>query len=449
MKSSVEKLNDTRVKLTVNVPFDELEGEFDRAYAAIAQQVSIPGFRRGKAPRKLIDARFGRGPILEQVINEMVPSKYQAAALENDVKVLGEPKIDITSIEDGKEVVFTAEVDVRPEIELPDFSTFNVTVPALAVAEEDVDKAIDVLRERFAELKPADRPLEEGDYVTLNIATTVAGEEFPEQSFDGISHQIGSYLIKGLNEALIGKAAGDTVEFTSALEAGEKAGEDATYSVTINEAKKRVLPEVDEDFVQMASEFDTVEQLRDATKERVEEDAKATQAAAIRDEVLKVALEAAPFPLPEGAVDEQLHAQHHQLMGQMAHDEAALNSLLAAQGMTREEFDAEQREAAESAVRTQLFLDALAEKEEPNVSQQELTDHIMFTAQSYGMDPNEFIQQLSQSGQIANLFADVRRGKALAAAIATVSVKDDAGNEVDPAEYFGEEEEETVEASED
>ncbi|WKD58829.1 trigger factor [Corynebacterium caspium] len=449
MKSSVEKLSDTRVKLTINVPFDELKGEFDRAYADIAQQVSIPGFRRGKAPRKLIDARFGRGPILEQVVNEMVPSKYEVALLENDIKALGQPDIEITSIEDSKEVAFTAAVDIRPEITIPDFSTFEVEVPALELDEAAVDAAIDDLRARFAELKDTDRALEAGDVAILDLNVTINGKSAADSDAKGLSYSVGSEdLIPGLDAAIIGLKSGESTEFNSVAEAGEQAGEEATIAVTVQQTKERVLPELDEEFVQMASEFDTVEELRESTKAQVEEGAKSRQAAAIRDEVLKLALDSSKFELPENVVNEQVHAQQHQLLGNIAHDEAAFNAMLEAQGTTREEFDAEQRKSAENAVRTQLFLDTLAEQEKPEVSQQELTDHILFTAQSYGMDPNQFIQQLSQSGQIANLFADVRRGKALATAICRVSVTDDAGNKVDPAEYFGEEEIEVAPATE-
>lgn len=447
MKSSVEKLNDTRVKLTVNVPFDELKGDFDKAYAAIAQQVTIPGFRKGKAPRQLIDARFGRGPVLEQVVNDVVPSKYEAAVLEEGLTVLGQPDLQITKIEDGEEIEFTAEMDIRPEIEIPDFSAIKVEVPALEISDEAVDEALDDLRARFSELKDTKRKLKTGDYAIIDLETFINDEKVEDASTVGLSYEVGSDdLFKGLDTALRGMKTDEDGEFTTTIAHGEHKDEEATVKVHVQQTKERKLPELDEEFVQMASQFDTVEELREDTKKRVEETKKTEQAAAIRDEVLKQALEQASFELPQGVVEEQVHAQLHQLLGQMAHDDAALNSVLEAQGTTREEFDKDQREAAEQAVRTQLFLDALAEQEEPEVSQQELTDHIMFTAQSYGMDPNQFIQQISQAGQIGNLFADVRRGKALATAICRTQVKDDAGNEVDPSEFFGEEEEAETEA---
>ncbi|MGV0393020.1 trigger factor [Corynebacterium riegelii] len=450
MKTNVEKLSDTRVKLDVSVPFDELGREIDQAYKAIAQQVNIPGFRRGKAPRQLIDARFGRGPILEQVVNDMLPSRYDRALSENELNPLGQPDIEITKIEDNDVVEFTAEFDVRPEIEVPDFSKIDVTVPTRKVDDEAVDKELDELRGRFGELKDTKRKLKTDDFAVIDVEATVDGEKLDEASAEGLTYQVGSDdLIKGLDTALRGMKTGEDNEFTTKIEYGEHKGEEATVKVTVQQTKERKLPDLDDEFAQLASEFDTVEELRESTKSQLEEGLKAQQAADIRDEVLKAALEQVEFPLPESVVDEQVHNQLHQLLGQLAHDENALAQLLEAQGTTREEFDKDTRKQAEESVRTQLFLDAVAEAEAPEVTQEEITDHILFTAQSYGMDPNQFIATLQQNNQIGNLFADVRRGKALAAAISRTSVKDEDGNSIDPNEYFGEIEDEADEASDD
>ena len=449
MKTNVEKLSDTRVKLNVSVPFDELGQEIDQAYKAISQQVNIPGFRRGKAPRQLIDARFGRGPILEQVVNDMLPTRYEQALAENDLNPLGQPEIEVTKIEDNDVVEFTAEIDVRPEIEVPDFSKIEVTVPELKVDDEAVDAELDSLRERFGELKDTKRKMKTDDFAVIDLEASIDGEKLDDASAEGLTYRVGADdLMKGLDTALRGMKTGEDNEFETEIQYGENKGKKATVKVHVQQTKERKLPDLDDDFVQMASEFDTVDELRESTREQVEENAKAKQAADIRDEVLKAALAQVEFALPESIVDAQVHNQLHQLLGQMAHDENALAQLLEAQGTTREEFDKESRKQAEESVRTQLFLDAVAEEEQPEVSQQELTDHILFTAQSYGMDPNQFVAQLQQSGQIANLFSDVRRGKALAAAISRTSVKDEAGNKVDPNDYFGEIEEEDEAAEE-
>ena len=449
MKSSVDQLNDTRVKVTVEVPFSELGPELDKAYQALAQQVNIPGFRRGKAPRQLIDARVGRGPVLEQVVNDMLPTRYGQAIEELDIKALGQPNIDITKLEDGDVIEFVAEVDVRPEFDLPDFSDISVEVPALGSTEERIDHELEHLRERFGSLKTVDREAGDEDFITLNLSATVDGEEIEDAKVEDMSYRVGSGdLIEGLDDAVKGLKADESATFTSKLVFGEYADKDAEVTVTVTAVKERELPELDDDFAQMASEFDTVEELRADLASGAEESAKAEQAASIREEVLKVALEKTQFPLPASVVDEQVNAQVQQLMGQLGGDEALFEKLLEAQGTSREEFNEQTRTSAEEAVRTQLFLDVLAEKEEPEVTQDELNDHIVFTARRYGVEPQQFLMQLQQSGQLLNLVSDVRRGKALANAICNVTVKDSDGNDVDPKIYFGDEEDTTQDSDE-
>lgn len=449
MKSSVDQLNDTRVKVTVEVPFSELGPELDKAYQALAQQINIPGFRRGKAPRQLIDARVGRGPVLEQVVNDMLPTRYGQAIEELDIKALGQPNIDITKLEDGDVIEFVAEVDVRPEFDLPDFSDISVEVPALGSTEERIDHELEHLRERFGSLKTVDREADDEDFITLNLSATVDGEEIEDAKVEDMSYRVGSGdLIEGLDDAVKGLKADESATFTSKLVFGEYADKDAEVTVTVTAVKERELPELDDDFAQMASEFDTMEDLRADLASGAEESAKAEQAASIREEVLKVALEKTQFPLPASVVDEQVNAQVQQLMGQLGGDEALFEKLLEAQGTSRDEFNEQTRTSAEEAVRTQLFLDVLAEKEEPEVTQDELNDHIVFTARRYGVEPQQFLMQLQQSGQLLNLVSDVRRGKALANAICSVTVKDSDGNDVDPKIYFGDEEETTQDSDE-
>ncbi|WP_312979630.1 trigger factor [Corynebacterium sp.] len=440
MKSSVEQLSATRAKLTVEVPFEELKPEFDNAYKSLAQQVSLPGFRKGKVPAKILEARLGRGSILNEVLNEMLPSRYSQAVEENDVKALGQPEIDIAELEDNDHVTFTAEVDVRPEIEVPDFSDLSVEVDALEADEESVESELTNLRARFGTLKPVERAVQDGDFVSIDLTATVDGETVDEASSEGLSYEVGTAsLVEGLDEALTGLSEGESKEFTTTLVAGEHADSEAQATVTVKSVKERELPELDDDFAQLASEFDTLDELKDSLKSQVEEQLKGQQAADIRDKVLAAALEKTEVALPESVVKEQVDGQIQQLVSQFGGDEAVFEQMLAAQDITREKFEEDAREGAEDSVRTQLFLDALADIEKPEVSQQELTDHILFTAQRYGMDPNQFVMQLQQSGQIANLFADVRRGKALAINICKVTVNDDKGTSIDPKDFFGEE----------
>lgn len=438
MKSTVEQLSPTRVRINVEVPFEELKPDFDRAYKALAKQVNIPGFRKGKAPAKLLEARLGRGAILEQVVNDALPGRYSEAVTTADVKVIGRPEIEITKIEDGQELAFSAEVDVRPEIALPDYGAISVTVDAVTVTDDDIDEQLQSLRQRFGTLTGVDRPVQNGDFISIDLSATVDGEEVPEASTTGLSHEVGSgQLIEGLDEAVVGLSAGESKEFTSKLVAGEHAGREAAITVTVGSVKERELPEADDEFAQLASEFDTLEELKADLRTRVERVKKVQQAGEIRDKVLETLLEQVEVPLPEAVVQAEIEAVQHDAVHGFDHDEDAFAAALEAQGSSREEFDKDTKEAAEKSVRTQLLLDAVAEAEGTTVGQEELTERILFQAQRYGMPPEQFIQQVQQAGQLGAVFADVRRGKALAEVVGKVTVTDSEGNTVDTTEMFG------------
>ncbi|MCZ4540064.1 trigger factor [Dietzia maris] len=442
MKSTVEQLNPTRVKITVEVPFAELEPDFAKAYKSLAGQVNIPGFRPGKAPAKLLESRIGRPAVLEQVINDMIPSRYSQAVDEHELVVLAQPEIEVTKLEDNDVVEFTAEVDIRPEITLPTFEDLEVTVEAPETDEAAVDAELDNLRARFGTLKGVERGATTGDFLSVDLAATVDGEPVDEASTEGLSYELGSgTLVEGLDDAAAGLKAGESKEFTSSLVAGEHAGKEAVITVTVQSVKERELPEADDEFAQMASEFDTLEELRADLTEKVAQQAKAGLAGEIRDKVLDALMEATDVPTPEAVVESEAHAQMHQLIDQFGGDASILDQALAAEGTDRETFEAETREGAARAIRSQLLLDAVAEQNSTDVSQEELTQHILFQAQRYGMDPNQFVQQIQQAGQLGSLFSDVRRSKALADVIGKVTVKDTEGNVVDTSEFFG-----TVEA---
>ncbi|WP_107660127.1 trigger factor [Nocardia suismassiliense] len=438
MKSTVEQLSPTRVRINVEVPFEELKPDFDRAYKALAKQVKIPGFRPGKAPAKLLEARLGRGAVLEQVVNDVLPGRYSEAVTAADVKVIGQPEIEITKIEDGEELAFTAEVDVRPEITLPEYENIAVTVDAFTIGDEDIEEQLQSLRQRFGTLTGVERPVQDGDFVSIDLSATVDGEDVPEAATTGLSHEVGSgQLIEGLDEALIGLAAGESKEFTSTLVAGEHAGKEAVIKVTVQSVKERELPEADDDFAQLASEFDTLDELKEDLRNRVERSKKVQQAGEIRDKVLETLLEQVEVPLPEAVVQAEIDAVTHDAVHGFDHDEAKLAEALEAQGSSREEFDKDAKESAEKSVRTQLLLDAIAEAENTQVGQEELTERILFQSQRYGLAPEQFIQQVQQAGQLGAIFADVRRGKALAGVVGKVKVTDSEGNVVDTAEMFG------------
>ncbi len=440
MKSTVEHLSPTRVRLAIEVPFDELKPTFDQAYKKIAQQVRIPGFRPGKAPARIIDQRIGRGVVIQEVVETAIPEKYGEAVTEAQVTPLGQPDIDPGSlqIDDGDKIAFVAEVDVRPEITLPDYSSISVSVDAAEVTDADVEDQLTGLQARFGTLTGVQRPAATDDFVVIDLSATVNGEAVEEAQTTGMSHQVGSgQLIEGLDEALEGMSAGETKQFTTTLVAGDHAGEQAEVTVTVQTVKERQLPEADDEFAQLASEFDTLDELKADLRERHGRVKKMEQAGQARDKVLEALLEAADIPVPESVVAQEVEVRAHEAVHEFDHDEDRLTSYVESQGQTREEFDTELRTNAEQAVRTQLLLDEIAEKSEVQVDQQELMERIFMQAQRFGISPEEYIQQAQQANQLGAIFADVRRGKALATVVQAATILGPDGEEVDMSELFG------------
>jgi trigger factor len=438
VKSTVEQLSPTRVKINVEVPFDELKPNFDRAYRKLAQQVRIPGFRPGKAPARILESRLGRGVVLDEVVNEAIPAKYSEAVTAEEVRPLGRPEIEVTEIKDGEQLAFTAEVDVRPVFDLPDASAFAVTVDDVAVTDEEVVEQLDALRARFGTLTGVERPAGKDDFVVVDLSATVDGKDIEEAATTGLSYQIGSGgLIDGIDEALTGLSADESTTFTTTLVAGEHANSEAAVTAKVTAVKERELPEADDEFAQLASEFDTLDELRDDLKDRLGKAKRMQQAAQARDKVLEALLEATEVPLPVSVLDAELEVRTHDAIHAFDHDEARFAEWLTEQGQTREEFDAEAKKDAERSVKTQLVLDAIADAEEVGVSDMELTQQIVSQAQRFGIAPEEFLQRTQQAGQLGAVYADVRRGKALAGVVRQATVTDEAGAEVDLSEFLG------------
>jgi trigger factor len=438
VKSSVEKLSPTRVRLNVEVPFEELEPDFDRAFAQLAKQVRLPGFRPGKAPRKLLEARVGRAAVLEQVVNDALPTRYSQAVAETEVKPLGQPDIEVTKLEDNEQLEFTAEVDIRPEITLPDLSALKVTVDPVEVNDEDIDNELQSLRTRFGTLTGVERGVETGDFLSIDLSATVDGEDVPEAKTEGLSHEVGSgQLIDGLDEAVIGLKSGESKTFTTKLVAGPHAGQDAEVTVTVASVKVRELPEADDEFAQLASEFDTIDELKDSLTEQVKRFKSIQQAESIRDATLEALLEQTEVPLPENIVQAQVDDVVHQAVHGLDHDEAKFEETLKEQGSSREEFDADTRTNAERAVKTQLLMDALADDLDIQVGQNDISERLMLMSRQYGIEPQQLIGLLQQNNQLPAMFADVRRGLTVAAVVEAATVTDTDGNVIDTSEFFG------------
>ena len=438
MKSTVEKLSPTRVRINVEVPFTELEPEIDKAFKQLAKQIRLPGFRPGKAPRKLLEARVGRGAVLEQVVNDALPGRYSEAITAESLQPLGQPEIEITKLEDNEELVFTAEVDIRPEIDLPDFSALTLTVDAIEIDDDDVNAELESLQKRFGTLTGVERAAETGDFVSIDLSATVNGEDVPEANTEGLSHEVGSgQLIDGLDEAIVGLKEGESRVFTTTLVAGGHAGQEAQVTVTVKSVKTRELPELDDDFAQLASEFDTIDELREDLREKVAQVKRVQQAEQIRDKAIEQLLEQVDVPLPEKVVQAQIDDTLHNAIHGVDHDEEKFAEQLAEQGSSREEFDADNRSNAEKAIKTQLLMDAIADKLEIQVGQNDLTERLVLMSRQYGIEPQQLLQMLQQNNQLPAMFADVRRGLTVAAVVHGATVTDTKGNTIDTTEFFG------------
>ena len=438
MKSTVERLSPTRVRINVEVPFTELKPDFDKAYKQLAKQVRLPGFRPGKAPARLLEARIGRGAVLEQVVNDALPSRYSQAITSSEVQPLGQPTIEITKLQDGDEFVFTAEVDVRPEISVPDFAALAIGVDAVTVEDSDVDAELDALRARFGTTTAVDRAAQTGDVVSIDLSASVDGEELADAKTEGLTHEVGtSDVLDGLDEAIVGLSAGESRVFTTTLAGGEHAGREAQATVTVQSVKERELPEPDDDFAQLASEFDTIDELRASLVEHLDRVKRVHQAEQIRNLALETMLEQVEVPLPESVVQAQIDQTLQNALKSFDNDERRFADALAAQNRSREEFDAESRENAEKAIKTQLLVDAVADALKIEVTQNDLTERLALQARQYGMEPQQLLKFFQETNQLPLMFADVRRGKALAAVVQAATVTDSDGKTVDTEEFFG------------
>ena len=421
VKTTVEKLSPTRVKLNISVTPDELKPSIDHAYEHIGSQVNIPGFRKGKIPPQLIDQRVGREEVLNHAVNDGLDKFYKEAVRDEKIRTLGRPAADVVELPSVKDftgdLVVSVEVDVRPEFDLPAYEGLELTVDSVEVTDDEVGTELDSLRSRFGTLITVDRPAKTGDFVQIDLTATIAGNAVDTAS--GISYELGSGdLIDGIDEALESLTAGESTTFESKLLGGDNEGETAEIAVTVQSVKERELPEADDDFAQIASEFDTIDELRADLKVQVGKSKVFGQVTQARDQIVDKLLEGVEIPVPEKLVEDEVH-RHLENENRLEDDVHR----------------AEVKESSEKAFRQQLLLDVIAEKEELKVSQDELTQYLIQGAQQYNMEPNEFVQVLQQNNQIPAMVGEVARNKALAVVLDKAKVVDADGKVVDVTEF--------------
>ena len=432
MPSTFEQLNPTRVKLTIDMPFAELEPAIAEAYKEIARQVTIPGFRKGKVPPRLIDQRFGRGVVLQEAINHVLPATYGAAITEHELRPLGEPEIDLVELNDGSNVLFTAEVDVRPEFELPDASTIKVEVDRLAVSDETVNERVDMLRERFATLTDEDRAVQAGDMVTINLVARKDGAVLSDAEATDLQYKVGSgQMLDGLDDALTGMQVGETKTFNSELVGGPHRGVEAEVEVTLHKVQSQKLPVVDDEFAQLVSEFDTAAEMLADLTDNLTRMTRLTQVGQGREKVLRALAGRADFELPEALVSSEQAARRENIEQQLTRAGLTLEQYLADnddEPDTPDEFWAEVNGRVVEALRSQIILDKYAEEHGLEVSQQEFTELILARAAQNNTTPEHEVQHMMEHGHTAAWMAEAKRSKALAELFGAATIVDTDGN---------------------
>jgi trigger factor len=435
VKTDVEELSPTRVKLTIEVPFEELKPSLDKAYRDVGRQVRIPGFRPGHVPPRVIDQRLGRGVVLEQAVNDAVPQLYGKALAESEVAALGQPDLEITRLDDGEQLAFTAEVDVRPRFELPDLSAIGVTVDNAEVGPDEVEEYLSDLRERFASLKGVDRPAAEGDFVSIDLSASVDGELVDDAQASGLSYQVGSgTLLDGLDEVLAGMSSGDSTTFTTELPGGEHEGEQAEVALTVHSVKVKELPELDDEFAQSASEYDTLGEFRAGTRARLETVKRLSQVGQARDRALDAVLSRLDIPLPERLVSMETEGRERSLDEQLERSGTTKEAYLEARGVTADDLEAEIIVDARRSVKAGFVLDELARQDELTVEQDELNAYLVEQAYRMGVAPDRLAKEIVDQGQLGIAMGEVLRGKALRVLAEQVKVTDEAGRPVDVKE---------------
>ena len=414
MKSAVEKLSPTRVKLSIDVPFTELKPHIDGAYKSLSEKITIPGFRKGKVPSAMIDQRVGRGAVLDEAINAAIPTFYSQAAKDNDVLVIGRPTVEVTELKDNENFTFTIEVDIRPDIALPNFSEIKLEVDDVKVTEADIDEQVQALRTRFGTLTSVEKVVASGDFVTIDLVATKDGQPLDGGTANDLSYEVGSAsMIDGLDEALIGLSTGGEKSFETAL-VGMAEGEKGSVKVSVKAVKERELPPVDDAFAKLASEFETLAELKADLTTRLTRLKEMEQGAQARDLLVEKLISSVDIPLPAEII------------------EAEVNDHLEKEGRLEDEkHRAEVNEEVKTTITREFLLDSIVKAESVAVNESELTEYLVRAASRYGMTPDQFIKEVSQAGQVTTMVAEVARAKALAQVLGRVKVVDKSGKKVD------------------
>ena len=426
MKTTVERIDDTTVKLSVTVEPERVREALDRAARRLAGEIKVPGFRPGKAPRRVIETRVGKDAVVQEAVREALPALYEEAVRAEDVEVVGPPEFDLDTFEEGQESVFHATVEVRPEIALPDYSGLQVPHPEWEVTDEEVDGQLESMRDRFAELETVERGARIGDHVVITVVGARDGEKVEEASAEDVLYEVrdGEQTDSELDRRLAGATAGQTVEFTDTLgpDYGELSGADIAFTVDVKEVKEKHLPELDDEFAVTASEFDTLEELREALRDQLGQQKLQLARAKLRGRVVEAVCDLVEVPLPKTMVDENVRFSLQRAFSEAQRHGLTFDQYLQAVGMDQASLLERMEEDARKTVKGQLVVDAIGKQIGVELTQEDLGEEIARNAMRLGAPPQEVAEFLSHPDHLPALVSDAYRRKAIDHLVSSVQV---------------------------
>jgi trigger factor len=423
-----------KVKLHIVVPAPEFERAIDAAFRKLAREVRVPGFRPGKAPRRLLEARLGSEVAREQALQDALPEYYVDAVKEHDVDVIAPPEIEIISGQDDGDVEFDAVVEIRPQVRLVGYDELRVELPFQAVSDADVDRQVDALRDRFADLADSEFPLVDDAFATIDIAGTIDGEAVEGLTATDFLYRVGSEMVVDeLDDQLRGTKPGAILEFTATLpdRFGELTGREARFRVIVKAAQQKVLPELNDTWVKEASEFETVDELRADIRRRIETMQRLQAQMTLRDKVLDAAADLVPIEAPATLVDAETRRRVEDLAHRLSHQGATLEQYLEMTGQEPQAFIDEIRVGATRAVLADLALRAVVAQEAVTASDEEVDAEVQQMAERTEQKPAKVRRELERSNALEAVRSDVARGKALEFLVERAKVVDEDGNEID------------------
>ncbi|MPZ88766.1 MAG: trigger factor, partial [Nitriliruptorales bacterium] len=419
VKTSVERVDDTKVKLSVTVEAKRVDAAINDAARELAQQVRVPGFRPGRVPRRVLESRLGKGALMEEAVRDALPQFYTEAVESEDLLVVGPPEFDVQTFVSGEDAAFTATVEVRPEIDVPDYASLQIPHPEWEVTEQETEAQLDELRERFAEVETVQRPAQAGDLVVVTVNADRNGQRVEDASVEDTLYEIQDPEQSGqvLDRELAGSSAGAILKFTDTYgpDAGEDlAGQAVSFTAIVKEVKTKSLPDLNDDFALTASEFDTIDELRDDVRRNMGRQKRAYARQALRGKVVEAVADLVEVPLPSSLIEQEKRFRLVRLTQQAEAYGLSFEQYLQATNTTQEQLLSQLESETRATVKAQLVVDRIGREQGLEIGQHDLGEEIAFQAARMGRDPQELADFMAASQErLSALVADAFRRKTI------------------------------------